>query len=100
MNVVGALIFAPLSTLAHDLGGFPAGPDPLYAWTVAEFIGLFGVGYGWCAWSGNAPRLFVAIGAVGKLVFFATVVAFFASGAVPAQTVSFASADLFFGLAF
>jgi len=100
MNLVGAAIFAPLSTLAHDLGGMPAGVHPLYAWTVAEFIGLFGVGYGWCAWTGVAPRLFVALGAAGKLAFFATLVAFFANGAVPASAVQFGSADLFFGLAF
>ena len=100
MNLVGAAVFAPLSTLAHDFGGFPAEVHPLYAWTVAEFIGLFGVGYGWCAWTGSAPRLFVAIGAAGKLAFFATLVAFFVAGALPVRSVSFGSADLGFGLAF
>ena len=100
MNLVGAAIFAPLSTLAHDLGGFPAGAHPLYAWTVAEFIGFFGVGYGWCAWTGSAPRLFVALGAAGKLAFFATLLAFFAQGELPARAVAFGSADLWFGLAF
>jgi hypothetical protein len=100
MNLVGAVTFAPLSTLAHDLGGFPAEVHPLYAWTVAEFIGLFGVGYGWCAWTASASRLFVAVGAAGKLAFFATVAAFVVAGALPPQAAGFASADLGFGLAF
>jgi hypothetical protein len=100
MNLVGAAVFAPLTTLAHELGGFPTAVHPLYAWTVAEFIGAFGIGYGWCAWRGDAPRLFIALGAGGKLAFFATVAAFVAVGELPVQAASFASADLWFGLAF
>ena len=100
MNLVGAAVFAPLTTLAHELGGFPAGAHPLYAWTIAEFIGAFGIGYGWCAWRGEAPRLFIALGAGGKLAFFATVAAFAAAGELPLQAATFASADLGFGLAF
>jgi len=100
MNLVGAAIFAPLSTLAQDLGGFPAGAPPIYAWTVAEFIGFFGLGYGWCAWTGRAPRLFVALGAAGKIAFFATLLACFAQDQLPFRAVAFGSADLWFGLAF
>lgn len=100
MNLVGAALFAPLSTLVHDLAGLPADVHPLYAWTVAEFIGFFGLGYGWCALTGRAPRMFIALGAGGKLAFFATLVAYFARGELPLAAVAFGSADLWFGLAF
>ncbi len=100
LNLVGAALFAPLSTLAHDLAGLPGDVHPLYAWIVAEFVGLFGIAYGWCAWTGRAPRLLIALGAAGKLAFFATLASYWALGELPFRAVAFASADLWLGLAF
>lgn len=100
LNLFGAVLFAPPSTLARELAGLPGEVHPLYAWTVAEFVGLFGVAYGWCAWRGSAPRLFIALGAAGKLAFFATLAAYGALGDLPLRAVASGSADLWFGLAF
>jgi hypothetical protein len=100
LNLVGAFVFSPYSSLAQDLAGLPAEIHPLYRWVVAEFIGLFGIGYGWCAATARAPRLFIAIGAAGKLAFFATLASYWALGEVPFAAVTFASADLWLGIAF
>jgi hypothetical protein len=100
LNLLGAVVFAPLSTLAADLAGFPAEVHPLYRWALAEFIGLFGLGYGYCAYRRSAPRFFIAIGAAGKLAFFATLASYWARGDLPFAAVTFGSADLWLGLAF
>jgi hypothetical protein len=100
LNLLGAFVFSPLSTLGLDLAGLPAEVHPLYRWTIAEFIGLFGVGYGWCAYTARAPRLFIAVAAAGKLAFFATLVSYWALGQLPFAAVTFGSADLWLGLAF
>jgi hypothetical protein len=99
LNLLGAYVFSPLSA-GIGLDGFPADVHPLYRWMIAEFIGLFGVGYGYCAWSRRAPPFFIAIGAAGKLAFFATLVSYWALGALPLQAVATGSADLWLGLAF
>jgi len=100
LNLAGAFVFSPLSSLGLDLAGLPAEVHPLYRWTIAEFIGLFGLGYGWCAYRARPPRFFIAMGAAGKLAFFATLVSYWALGEVPFAAVAFGSADLWLGLAF
>lgn len=100
LNLLGAVVFAPLSSLAVDLAGFPAEVHPLYRWALAQFIGLFGLGYGWCAYTGRAPRFFIAMGAAGKLAFFATLASYWARGDLPFSAVAFGSADLWLGLVF
>jgi hypothetical protein len=100
LNLLGALVFAPLSSLTVDLAGLPAEVNPLYRWALAEFIGLFGLGYGWCAYRRSAPRFFIAMGAAGKLAFFATLASYWALGQLPFGAVTSGSADLWLGLAF
>jgi hypothetical protein len=100
LNVIGAWLFSPLSRAGFELTHFPAEVHPLYRWALAEFIGLFGLGYGFCAYRRRAPRFFIALGAAGKLAFFATVASYWAAGELPGQAVGAASADLWLGLAF
>jgi hypothetical protein len=100
LNLFGAFVFSPLSSWGQELAGLPAEIHPLYRWTIAEFIGLFGVGYGWCAYTRRAPRFFIALGAAGKLAFFATLVSYWALGELPLGAVTSGSADLWLGLVF
>ncbi|MFI5317903.1 MAG: hypothetical protein ACHQ6T_19565 [Myxococcota bacterium] len=100
LNLFGAFVFSPLSPLALGLAGLPAEIHPLYRWTIAEFIGLFGVGYGWCAHRARAPRFFIALGAAGKLAFFATLASYWALGELPLAAVAAGSPDLWLGIAF
>ena len=100
LNLFGAFVFSPVSTWAQDLAGLPSEIHPLYCWVIAEFIGLFGVGYGWCAYTRRAPRFFIAMGAAGKLAFFATLVSYWALGRLPFGAVTSGSADLWFAIAF
>jgi hypothetical protein len=100
LNLFGAIAFSPLSSEGLALAGLPAAIHPLYRWTIAEFIGLFGVGYGWCAYQAQAPRFFIALGAAGKLAFFATLASYWALGEVPFAAVVSGSADLCLGIAF
>jgi len=100
LNLVGAFAFAPLSSLGPGMAGLPLEVHPVYLWSLAEFIGLFGLGYGWCAFARRAPRMFIALGAAGKLAFFATLAAYWAAGALPFTAVTSGSPDLWFGLAF
>ena len=100
LNLVGAFAFAPLSGLGPASAGLPAEIHDVFRWSLAEFIGLFGLGYGWCAWQRRAPRMFIALGAAGKLAFFATLAVYWARGELPFAAVASGSPDLWFGLAF
>jgi len=100
MNAVGAMIFAPPAGALRALAGIPAGEQPLYLAMVSMFVLLFGVGYLWCALAGRADRLFIAIGAAGKLSFVALLLWFWMESAVPARAVLFGSGDALFGALF
>ena len=100
LNLLGAFGFSPLADMSQLLPGLPTEIHPLYRWTIAEFIGLFGLGYGWCAYTKRAPRMFIALGAAGKLAFFGTLASYWALGQLPFGTLALSSADLWLGLAF
>lgn len=97
MNIGGALAFAPLSKAGSEMLNLPGPVHPIYLWMIAEFIAVFGVAYAWCAYTGRAPRLFIAIGAAGKLLFFGTLVAFWMSGALTLGAAAGGIGDLLFG---
>lgn len=99
MNVAGAGAFVPAITVIRDRLQLPAAP-PIYLWIIFEFIAIFGVAYGWCAFTGRAPRLFIAVGASGKLAFSATMALCAAAGQISAVAVQASAGDLFFGIAF
>ncbi|MBL8168218.1 MAG: hypothetical protein JNJ50_08700 [Acidobacteria bacterium] len=100
MNLLGAVTFVPQITLGREMMGLPAAGHPLYLWIIAEFIFVFGVAYGWCAWTARAPRVFVAVAAAGKLAFFVTMAACWLAGDLPMKAALGASGDLLFGSLF
>ena len=97
MNIGGALAFAPLTKAGPEMLNLPGPVHPIYLWMIAEFIAVFGVAYAWCAVKGRAPRLFIAMGAAGKLLFFGTLVAFWMTGALKLEAAAGGIGDLIFG---
>jgi hypothetical protein len=97
MNIVGAIAFAPLVANSRELLHLPAPVHPLYLWIIAEFILIFGIAYAWCAITARAPRLFIAVGAAGKLLFFATRALFWLAGELPLDAALGGIGDLLFG---
>jgi len=100
MNMVAAVGFLPGAQSLRALTGFPEPAHPFYALTVVLFVLLFGIGYLWSALVGQADRLFIAISAVGRLSFFALVVAFWSIGELPLRAPVLGSWDLIFGVLF
>ena len=100
MNLLGAFAFLPGAQPLRDLGGFPRADHPLYLCTVGIFIFALGLGYLGCAIRGSADRLFIAIGALGKLAFFALLAGLYASGDLPLRAPLSGAGDLAFGLLF
>lgn len=100
LNAFGAIaFFMPALPLGRSLMGLPT-THPLYLWVVAEFIFLMGLAYGYCAWSGQAPRFFLLMGAVGKLAFSMTLISFWLIGHLPLQTPLLGGADFILGMLF
>ncbi|WP_460982969.1 hypothetical protein [Spirosoma fluminis] len=100
VNLVGAILFIPSFPLGRQLMDLPSTSHSLYLWIIAEFIFIFGVAYAYCAFSGQAPRLLMGVGAAGKLAFFATLVGFWLSGELPLKVPVLGSADLILGSLF
>jgi hypothetical protein len=100
MNLLAGIAFLPPAAGVRALMGLPAGNDPLYLTLVALFVALFGVGYFWTAMANRPERLFVALGAIGKLGFFLLVVGFWLAGSLPAMALGAGAADLVFVVLF
>lgn len=99
MNLVGALMFAPISDFARDAFGFPKS-HPLYLWILTVWIFAFGACYLWMAVTQRRERLFIVIAAVGKLSFVALLLIFYLVGDVPFLAVTGSAGDLIFGILF
>jgi len=100
MNISAGVAFLPPAAALRASFGFPEGGHPLYLCTVSMFVALFGFGYLAAALAGRIDRLFLTLGAVGKLAFFTLVTWLWAAGAVTGQAALSASADLFFAVLF
>jgi hypothetical protein len=100
MNVCGALLFLPFAAPVRALVGVPPGEHAVYLVTLAMFVLLFGVAYGYAGWTGRADELFVALAVAGKLSFVAILVAFWLAGSVAFTAPLSAAGDLVFGLLF
>ena len=100
MNLIAGIAFLPPATGVRALMGLPAGNDPLYLTLVALFVALFGVGYFWTAMANRPERLFIVLGAIGKLGFFLLVVGFWLAGSLPAMALGAGAADLVFVVLF
>ncbi len=99
MNIVGSFSFVPYFASLRTQFGFPD-THPMYLWILAAWIMAFGFCYLWMAISSRRDRIFVTIGAVGKLSFFAIIAAYVALGQLPLLTLAAASGDLLFGIIF
>jgi hypothetical protein len=96
MNVVGFVSFLPQFPAARMMSGLPESGHPLYAWIVAVWILLFGIAYGRLAFIDTSERLFVQVGAIGKLSFFLLVLACTLHGDLPAWAPLSGVPDLIF----
>lgn len=99
MNILGAFAFVPANRAGRELFGFPDS-HPLYLWILAVWIFGFGLCYLWMAIKQSRERLFIAIGAIGKLSFFGLLLIHAFLGAIPFQAPLGGLGDLIFGILF
>lgn len=99
MNLLGAPIFVPPNEFARKMLGFPES-DALYLWIFAAWIFGFGVCYFLTALYRRREKMFIAIGAIGKLSFFAVVLICAVSGKISFLAPLAAVGDLIFGALF
>ena len=100
VNMLGAALFVPANTFGRDLLGLPAPVPALYLWIIASWIAGFGVAYFWKALSQTHDRLFIAIGAFGKLTFFLILAVEWAAGTIPLTAAAGGLWDLVIGALF
>jgi hypothetical protein len=93
INATGALFFAPPFPYVRDLLGLPAG-HALYLWMLSTWIFAFGVGYWIVGTTGRADRTFLGTCAAGKASFALFLIAFAASGELPAVAALLGLPDL------
>jgi hypothetical protein len=99
MNILGSVTFVPHFSGLRARFELPES-HPLYLLIIGTWVLAFGLCYLWMAVSSRRDRIFVAIGAVGKLSFFALLALFAARGDLPLAAVGAGSGDLLFGLIF
>jgi predicted permease len=99
VNLGGAVMFVPAFVSLRSKLKLPE-PHPFFLWTLAIWIGTFGVCYFWMAVSHRRDRLFIATGAVGKLSFFGLLVAYSVVGDIPVSTAISGLPDLVLGSIF
>lgn len=100
MNMFGAALFMPAFRSLRQMAGLPAESHPLYLWIIAGWIFLFGLCYLWLGISGRNERLFLVIGAAGKLTFVILLIIYSMMGQVPLVTAISSLPDLLFATAF
>lgn len=100
LNLFGAILFLPVFSVGRAWLSLPTAGHPLYLWIVSEFIFIMGVAYAYCAWTNRAPRVFIAVGAAGKLAFFFTLTAFWLAGDLPVTVPLLGSSDFLLGSLF
>jgi hypothetical protein len=99
MNILGALAFIPANRAGREQFGFPE-THPLYLWILVAWIFAFGLCYLWMAVKQRRERLFIVIGAMGKLSFFAILLVLALLGELPLRAVLGGVGDLIFGVLF
>ena len=100
MNVLGAITFVPRARALREMSGFPIVAHPFYLSTIGAFILVFGLAYLWSGIAGRTDRLFVAVAAAGKLMFFALLVRYTVAGILPSAAVLSGMGDLIVGSLF
>jgi len=99
MNILGALAFIPANRAGREQFGFPEA-HPLYLWILASWIFAFGLCYLWMAIKQSRERLFIAVGAIGKLSFFGILLILAGLSELPFRAVPGGFGDLIFGILF
>jgi hypothetical protein len=99
MNILGAAGFVPANRPIREAFGLPDAP-PFYLWVFAVWIFGFGICYLWMALKQSRERLFIVIGAIGKLSFFSLMLIFAIAGEFPLRAPLAVVGDLIFGILF
>ncbi|MGC2234787.1 MAG: hypothetical protein WA584_01330 [Pyrinomonadaceae bacterium] len=99
LNLGGSIAFVPSFRSLREMSGFPEA-HPAYLWILAAWIFAFGVCYLWMAITESRERLFIAIGAIGKLSFFVILAIYSLTGGLPANAALGGAGDLIFGCLF
>ena len=100
LNTLGALTFIPAFTGLRAQGHLPNDAHPVYLWMIALWIFFFGIAYLYLGITGRVEKVFIAVGAAGKLSFFGLLLGFALAGDLPIQAATSGIADLVFGTIF
>ena len=99
VNLLGAITFFPYFQMLRERSHLPAA-DPLYLYIISIWIFVFGCGYLWMAVTRRPDKIFIAVGAAGKISFFLLLASFALSGKLPLLTAFSALIDLVIGVIF
>ncbi|MFL6468467.1 MAG: hypothetical protein ACJ72Z_10970 [Pyrinomonadaceae bacterium] len=99
VNFLGALIFMPPFASLRSQFTLPE-PHPFYLWIISIWIFAFGCCYLYMAITERRDRIFIAIGAIGKLSFSGLLIGYAAAGTVPATTAFSGLLDIILGIVF
>lgn len=99
VNMLGAITFIPQFRMLREQSQFPDA-HPLYLLIISIWIFVFGAGYLWMALTRRPDKIFIAVGAAGKISFFALLVCFWLAGEFPVSTAFAAIIDLIIGIVF
>lgn len=94
LNTLGAITFVPAMTAMRASGDLPNDANPLYLWMISLWIFFFGVAYLYLGITGKIEKVFIAVGAAGKLSFFLLLLIYALAGSLPLMAVSAGVADL------
>jgi hypothetical protein len=93
VNALGVAVFLP-PALGGATGMLPVGAPRFWIAQTGFVIALFGGVYAWLARRAVIDRPLLIVGAIGKLGFFALIVAYWLAGDLPARSVPQAAPDL------
>jgi hypothetical protein len=99
VNLLGAITFFPHFRMLREQSQLPTA-DPLYLLIISIWIFAFGCGYLWMAVTRRPDKIFIGVGAAGKISFFLLLVCFAVSGEFPISTALSAVVDLIIGIIF
>jgi hypothetical protein len=99
VNLLGAITFVPAFRLLRDRSQFPDA-HPLYLWIISIWILAFGAGYLYMALTRRPDKIFIAVGAAGKLSFFVLLLCYSLGGLFPLSTAFSAIVDLILAVIF
>ncbi|MGV3707303.1 MAG: hypothetical protein ACO1Q7_00570 [Gemmatimonas sp.] len=99
VNLLGVSVFLP-AALGRESSLLPIPGPPFYAAQVTLVIAIFCGVYLWLAVQRTINKPLLVVGAVGKLGFFLSTVAYWYRGDLPASVITQSSPDLLLALVF